>query len=115
MDNLLLEPWVWLIVIILTLLGTAFSLVKYTVGKDGMDEILDRYPQLGRERLERIAGMYDRHGSVILLGSAIPGVDTLGSVRIDPREPLVQRLPTCYPGLLLEPGPHLRVRPGQDR
>lgn len=77
MDNLLLEPWIWLLIILLTLLGTAFSLAKYTVGKNGMDEILDRFPKLGRERLERIAGLYDRHGSIILLGAAIPGLDTL--------------------------------------
>ena len=77
MDNALLDPWTWLIVILLTLSGTAFSLVKYTLGKNGIDAILDRFPKLGRERLERVAGLYERHGSVVLLFSGIPGLDTI--------------------------------------
>jgi len=77
MGNLLLEPWIWLLIIILTLSGTAFSLFKYTVGKGGTEAILDRFPQIGRERLDRCAELYERHGPIILLLTGVPGLDTI--------------------------------------
>ena len=79
MDILLLEPRIWVLIIILTLLGTTFSLAKYSVGNNGFDAILDRFPILGRERLERFGELYDQHGSMVLLLAAIPGIDTIVS------------------------------------
>ena len=77
MGYMLLEPWVWFLIILLTVLGTAFSFLKYTVGRDGTEAILERYPQVGKDRLDRATGLFERHGSVILLFAAVPGLDTI--------------------------------------
>ena len=80
---LLLPLWLWVIVLVLTVSGTAFSFAKYELGKKGMDAILESHPNLGKERLERIAGLFDRHGSVTLLLAGIPGIDTIVTTTVD--------------------------------
>ena len=73
----LLTPSTWAIVLLLSIGGTAFSYAKYLAGGEGLDEILERYPKLSRERLERAAELFDRHGTIILLLTGIPGLDTV--------------------------------------
>ena len=55
--------------------GTAFSYAKYNAGVAGFDEILERYPKISRDRLKRINGRFDPHGSSVLLLTGIPGLD----------------------------------------
>lgn len=57
--------------------GVAFSYLKYEFGKEGWEAILRKHPNFGEDRVNRVTTMYDGHGSIVLLGSAIPGVDTL--------------------------------------
>jgi membrane protein YqaA with SNARE-associated domain len=54
-----------------------YSLAKYKAGGVGLDEILERYPKLSRKRLERAAELFDLHGTIILLLTGIPGLDTV--------------------------------------
>ena len=74
---LLLPLWLWVIVLLLTVSGTAFSFAKYELGKKGMDAILESHPNFGKERLDTVARLFDRHGSVTLLLAGIPGIDTI--------------------------------------
>ena len=74
---LFLPLWLWAIVLLLTVSGTVFSFAKYELGKKGMDAILESHPNLGKERLERIARLFDRHGSITLMLAGIPGIDTI--------------------------------------
>ncbi len=78
--DILQNPVLWLVVLLLTVSGVAFSYVKYEFGKEGWEAILKRHPGFGQERVDRVTNMYDRHGSVVLLASAIPGIDTLVTV-----------------------------------
>jgi membrane protein YqaA with SNARE-associated domain len=78
--ELLEHPVLWLFVLILTASGVAFSFAKYEFGKEGWEAILERHPGFGQERVARVTGLYDRHGSIVLLASAIPGIDTLVTV-----------------------------------
>jgi membrane protein YqaA with SNARE-associated domain len=79
-QDILLNPVLWIAVLVLTLLGVAFSYVKYEFGKRGWGAISDRYPYFEEERIVRISNWYRNHGSIVLLGSAIPGMDTLVAV-----------------------------------
>ena len=75
--DFLLSPSTWAIVILLSAAGTVYSYVKYLAGDEGLDEILERYPKPSQERLERAAELFDRHGTIILLLTGIPGLDTI--------------------------------------
>ena len=78
--ELLLHPVLWLFVLILAASGVAFSYAKYEFGKEGWEAVLERHPGFGQERVDRVTRMYDRHGSIVLLASAIPGSDTIVTV-----------------------------------
>jgi len=78
--NYLANPALWFVVCLLTVLGVAFSYMKYEFGKEGWEVILKKHPHFEQERIDKITGLYGAHGSIILLLSAIPGVDTLVTV-----------------------------------
>ena len=78
--NELANPVLWLAVVLLTVLGVAFSYMKYEFGKEGWEVIVKKHPHFEQERIDKITGLYEAHGSIILLLSAIPGVDTLVTV-----------------------------------
>ena len=75
--DFLLTPSTWAVILLLSAAGTTFSFAKYKAGEVGLDEILERYPKLSRKRLERAAELFDRHGTIILLLTGIPGLDTV--------------------------------------
>lgn len=77
---MIVETWIWPLVLLLTLSGAAFSYVKYQAGSVGIDEILKRYPNLSRDRLEQVDGLFDRHGSIVLFLTGIPVLDTIVSL-----------------------------------
>ena len=78
--NELANPVLWFVVLLLTVVGVAFSYLKYEFGKGGWEAILKKHPHFEQDRIDKVTGMYDAHGSVVLLLSAIPGVDTLVTV-----------------------------------
>ncbi len=75
--DLLLEPLAWLLVILVSVLGVIGNLALYSVGKRGYDAVRDRFPQIKRERWERVATLYERHGSLALLLSGVPVLGSL--------------------------------------
>lgn len=48
--ELLFEPFVWLLVIVLSVLGVIGNLALYGVGKRGYDAVRDRFPRIKPER-----------------------------------------------------------------
>jgi len=74
------NPVLWLAVLLLTVSGVAFSYVKYVFGKQGWAVVHKKYPNFDEERIDRLTNWYIVHGSVILLLSAIPGIDTLVTI-----------------------------------
>jgi membrane protein YqaA with SNARE-associated domain len=79
MDTLA-NPVLWLTVLLLTVAGVAFSYLKYEFGKGGWAVVLEKYPHFGQERVDRVTRLYGQHGSLVLLSTAIPGIDTLVTV-----------------------------------
>ena len=75
--NSLLSPSVWAIVLLLSTAGVFFIFAKYEAGNERLDEILERYPKMSRKRIEQGIDLFDRHGSIILLLTGIPGLDTV--------------------------------------
>jgi membrane protein YqaA with SNARE-associated domain len=75
--DLLLEPLVWLLVVLLSVLGVFGNLALYGVGKRGYDSIRERFPRVKPERWEGVAKLYEEHGSLALLLSGVPVLGSL--------------------------------------
>ena len=76
---MLLEPKAWLLVAVVTLVGTASNVILYKLGKAGTEIVLQRFPRIKPERLYRAQERVEERGSWILLLSGIPG---LGAVLV---------------------------------
>ena len=76
MAPLLLSPLLWLLVLVVSGLGTAGSLALYAVGRRGTHAVFSRFPQLQGEPWERLWGWFGRWGARALVLSCIP---TLGA------------------------------------
>ena len=63
---------VWSIVLLISAVGVGTALVPYYLGKRGTDAVLERFPRLRQERLERAEALYQEHGSGLLFLSFIP-------------------------------------------
>ena len=72
--QLLYEPLAWLLVVVVTLIGTASNLVLYKLGEGGAEAVLQRFPRINTERLYRAQELVEERGSWILLLSGIPGL-----------------------------------------
>jgi membrane protein DedA with SNARE-associated domain len=70
--SLLADLRLWGVVLVLSVIDTAAALVPYYVGKRGSQAVMARYPQLQRERLERIQRLYQEHGSGFLFFCFLP-------------------------------------------
>ena len=70
--ELLLDPKVWVAVILFSILCAVGNLANYQVGKRGVEAVFSRFPQIKPEQWERVGGLYKRHGPRILLLSALP-------------------------------------------
>lgn len=75
--NLLTNPLVWLLVLVLSVAGVGTALVPYYVGKRGIEAVVARFPRLEEERLRRVDGLYREHGSGLLFFSFIPMLGVL--------------------------------------
>jgi membrane protein YqaA with SNARE-associated domain len=80
MAELLVNPWVWLAVIVFSTYGTALSLVNYYAGKGGLHVIEKRVPGFDADKLDDVEDWYDRWGNRTLALSAIPVLSTLVTV-----------------------------------
>ena len=75
-DLAFFDPEVWILVLLIAAVSMVGALAKYQFGKAGVESILEKYPQIGEERLERVHRLFDQHGTYILLLSALPIVAT---------------------------------------
>jgi membrane protein YqaA with SNARE-associated domain len=75
--NFLLEPSIWLLVLIVSALGTCVTLAYYYLGKQGADAVLDRFPKLKQEQWDRVQRLYEEHGSGLLFLVSLPWIGIL--------------------------------------
>lgn len=75
--DLLLEPQAWLVVILLTILGTAGNLALYELGKQGTKAVFQRFPRIRTERWEKVGRLYEQYGARVLALSAVPVLGSL--------------------------------------
>jgi membrane protein YqaA with SNARE-associated domain len=75
--SLFLDVKIWLLVLLLSILGTVAALSFYYLGKRGTKAVLARFPQLKKERWEKLQDLYQEHGTGLLLLSSIPMVGGL--------------------------------------
>ena len=80
MLQLLLDVETWLVIIILSFLGSFGRVVKYQLGKQGKDTIVKTLPRIGPERWEQVGAWHRRFGPLVLLVASLPIVGTLVSV-----------------------------------
>lgn len=69
---ILLDIKVWLVVLIVSALGTAATLAYYYLGREGGRAVMDRLPQITPERWDRATNLYQRVGSRLLVLSSVP-------------------------------------------
>lgn len=72
-----LDVKIWLLVLVISTLGTVAALSFYYLGKRGTEAVLERFPQLKEERWEEVQDLYQEHGAGLLLLSSIPMVGGL--------------------------------------
>jgi membrane protein YqaA with SNARE-associated domain len=75
--SLLLDVKIWLLILLLSILGTCAALSFYYLGKRGTQAVLARFPQVKEERWEEIQALYRDHGTGLLLLSSIPMIGGL--------------------------------------
>ena len=77
MIDLLSDPKLWLLVLLLSTWGSLARLPNYYAGQRGKDKIETLYPRIKPETWERLLGYYEHLGPIPLLVSSIP---LIGSV-----------------------------------
>ena len=75
--RVILEPWAWLLVILLSLLGVVGNLTLYKLGKEGLEAVVSRFPRINPARWQRAGELFETRGSWILLLSCLPGLGLL--------------------------------------
>jgi len=80
MADLLVNPSVWLAVIVFSIYGTALSLINYYAGKGGLHIVESRVPKFDAEKLDNVEGWFTRYGNRTLALSAVPVLSTLVTV-----------------------------------
>ena len=68
----LVDPTIWLMVFIVSLVGVVTKLAYYNVGKRGKDSALEHIPRITPERWESLEATYLKRGSLMLLLASIP-------------------------------------------
>ncbi len=74
---LLFNPLAWGAVLIFSVIGVAFSMPSFYLGKKGMDEVKHKYPNLGPERFDQITRLHQRWRAFIMLLTAFPVLGTV--------------------------------------
>ena len=72
--DMLSEPKAWLLVVLLSTLGTVGNLALYKLGKEGLEVVISRFPRIKPERWHRARELFEKRGSWILLLSGVPGL-----------------------------------------
>ena len=77
MVDLLTDPKIWLLVLVLSVWGSLARLPNFYLGNRGKERIESLYPRIKPETWERVLGYYDRLGPTPLLISSIPIIGSL--------------------------------------
>jgi membrane protein YqaA with SNARE-associated domain len=72
----LLNPILWVLVLVVSAFGTAGSLVPFHLGQGGTEIIFQRYPQLKGQPWQRLESAFQRRGAPTLIISGIPFLGT---------------------------------------
>jgi membrane protein YqaA with SNARE-associated domain len=72
----LLNLRLWILVLVVSAIGTTGCLAFYYLGQRGTKAVFDRYPQLEGKIWQRVEGTFQRFGSLTL---AISGIPILGT------------------------------------
>lgn len=73
MDKLM-NPGLWMMVLIISVVGVITKLVYYRIGILGKNTVSEHIPSLTDERWESIKNQYDNYGPVVLLLASIPAI-----------------------------------------
>ena len=69
----MLGDWrLWLVVIFLTTITLVTSVAKYRLGRNGLDDLKEHYPQVSDERWMMVESYFDRWGALVVLFSFLP-------------------------------------------
>lgn len=80
MLDLLTDPKIWLLILVLSVWGSLARLPNFYLGNRGKDQIETLYPRIKPETWQRALNYYDRLGSTPLLISSIPIIGSLLTV-----------------------------------
>jgi membrane protein YqaA with SNARE-associated domain len=70
----LLDTSLWILVLLVSVLGTAGSLMPYYVGQRGTKAVFEHYPRLQGRPWERLEALFQRWGAPSLVLSGIPAL-----------------------------------------
>ena len=70
----LINHRLWIVVLLVSIWGTAGSLIPYYVGQRGTKAVFDHYPRLQGRPWERLEALFQRWGAFTLILSGIPGL-----------------------------------------
>jgi membrane protein YqaA with SNARE-associated domain len=74
---MLLGIKIWLVILIVSALGAIVTLAYYYLGKEGVEAVFSRFPQIDTDRWSRVQHLYEKHGSGLLFLSFIPMIGVL--------------------------------------
>jgi membrane protein YqaA with SNARE-associated domain len=70
----LINHRLWILVLLVSIWGTAGSLIPYYVGQRGTKVVFEHYPRLGGRPWQRLEAAFQRWGAFTLILSGIPGL-----------------------------------------
>lgn len=75
--RVILEPWAWLVVVAVSLLGLLGNAGLYQLGKQGLEAVVTRFPRIKPERWNRAGELLRARGAWVLLLTFMPGLGLL--------------------------------------
>ncbi|MGB3715206.1 MAG: hypothetical protein WA996_12320 [Candidatus Promineifilaceae bacterium] len=77
MVDVLTNPQIWLLILVLSVLGAFTRLANYYLGQRGKDTIESIYPRIKPETWDRVLLSYKRLGNLPLLVASIPFIGSV--------------------------------------
>ena len=77
MIDVLADPQIWLVILIISTLGSLARLANFYAGQRGKDKIKEVYTQIKPETWENALAAYQRMGPLPLLVASIPFIGTV--------------------------------------
>jgi membrane protein YqaA with SNARE-associated domain len=75
--DMLTNPYVWILVLVLAGIGVAGSLPTFYLGRQGMPVIKERFPKVKEERWQQVEDWFTRWGKPIVFLTVLPGFGTV--------------------------------------